>query len=129
MNQPLAVKGRADGYEIVDKSKNKDHLLKKKKKNYEQATDDTFLNEYKTRGNVTSEGYKNINTIKNKDNLMKKNNYEQATDDTFLNEYRTVANENQDRPHVPQNWTADFEEEIETNAIHGPDESTTITFA
>lgn len=62
-------------------------------------------------------------------NEKEKENYEQATDDTFLNEYRTVDNENQDRPHAPQNRTADFEEAIETNARHGPDEITTITFA
>lgn len=108
---PKQDRGTADGYKTIDKSKTTDHLLKKKTNN-EQATDNTFLNEYKTRGNGTSEGYKNINTSKNKDNLMKKKNYEQATDDTFLNEYRTVGKENQDWPHVPQNRTADFEEAI-----------------
>lgn len=50
MNQPLAVIGTSDGFETIDASENTDLLVKNKRRNYEEATDDTFLNEYGTRG-------------------------------------------------------------------------------
>lgn len=50
MNQPLAVIGTTDGYETIDTYENTDHLIKNERTNYEQATDDTFLNEYGIRG-------------------------------------------------------------------------------
>lgn len=127
MNQPMAARGTADGYETIDKSKTTDQ----KKRNYEQATDDTFLNEYRTRGNGTYDGSENIRKSKNTDPLIKtrRKNYEQATDDTFLNEYRTGGNGDRDWPHGHQNRTADFEEAIATNYRHDPDQNTTFTDA
>lgn len=115
MNQPMAARGTAG----------------QKKRNYEQATDDTFLNEYRTGGNGTYDGSENIRKSKNTDPLIKtrRKNYEQATDDTFLNEYRTGGNGDRDWPHGHQNRTADFEEAIATNYRHDPDQNTTFTDA
>lgn len=51
MNQPLAFRGTSDGYDTIDISESTDHLIKNIRRNYEEATDHTFLNEYETRGN------------------------------------------------------------------------------
>lgn len=123
----MAARGTADGYETIDKS----NTTGQKKRNYEQATDDTFLNEYRTGGNGTYDGSENIRKSKNTDPLIKtrRKNYEQAIDDTFLNEYRTGGNGDRDWPHGHQNRTADFEEAIATNYRHDPDQNTTFTDA
>lgn len=88
MNQPLSARGTADGYETIDKSK----TTGQKKRNYEQATDDTFLNEYRTGGNGTSDGSENIRKSKNTDPLTgrdektRKHPYEKWNKD-FLDEF------------------------------------------
>lgn len=88
MYQPLAVKETTDGYKTIETYEHTDHLIKNKRKIYEEATDDTLLNEYETRGNG-----------------------------------------DRDRPHGPQNRTADFEETTEGNDRHDPDQSTAFTYA